>query len=188
MEISEHLIGTIRNLPKPTVVAVSGFGGSGKSTVAKKLAEKLGAPVIGVDSFQKKGAFDTQFSLWGIMDFVRLEEQVLKPFFKKENVVRYGNFNAKTETISETVEFKNEGVLVIEGVGLFRPELANYLSYKIWVDVPLEEAIARGKKRDREVYHNPTDECWDGVWKENDLEYYTTFKPKESADFVLKNI
>ena len=52
----------------------------------------------------------------------------------------------------------------------------------------VEEAVARGKKRDREEYHNPTDECWDGVWKENDLEYYTTFKPKESANFVLKNI
>jgi len=47
------------------------------------------------------------------MDFTRLKKEVLKPFFNKDNVIRYWNFGAKTESISETVEFKNEGILVM---------------------------------------------------------------------------
>lgn len=185
--LNQQIIDKIKNLPKPTLIGVSGFGGSGKSTTAKELGNKLDAPVVGVDSFQKKGVFDTNFNLWEIMDFARLEKEVLKLFQEQESVIRYGHADAKTGLISETIEFKNNGILIVEGVGLFRPELMKYFTYKIWIDCPIEEAILRGKKRDREEYHNPTDELWDGVWKENDLEYYATFKPSESADLIIKN-
>ena len=181
MEITEQLIKTIKNLPTPTLVGVSGFGGSGKSSVAKKLGEALNAAVVGVDSFQTKGAFDSVFSLWEIMDYARLEKEVFQPFKNNESVIYYGHFNSKSESISETVEVKNNGILIVEGVGLFRPELLKYFSYKIWVDLPIEEAITRGKKRDREEYGNPTDELWDGMWKDNDLQYLEAYKPKETA-------
>jgi uridine kinase len=187
MEISSKLLNTINSLPRPTVVAVSGFGGSGKTTFAKMLGDKLDAPVVGVDAFQKPGSFDSQYSLWEIMDFDRLEHQVLRPFLSKDSVISYENFDPKIESISEIIKFKNNGIVIVEGVGLFRPELSSYLTYKIWIDLPIKEAIARGKKRDREEYHNPTDELWDGIWKENDLDYYETFKPAEIADFILKN-
>ena len=62
-----------------------------------------------------------------------------------------------------------------------------YFVYKIWVDCPIGEGIARGKKRDREVYHNPQDESWDGVWKKNDEEYVKNFRPKEYADIIINN-
>lgn len=187
MELDKTLLEMIRSLPKPALVGVSGFGGSGKSSIARKLGEVLGAPVVGVDSFQTKGAFNSTFSLWGIMDYVRLEKEVLRPFRNNEDPIHYGHFDANSESISKTVEIKNDGILVVEGVGLFRPELLSYFSYKIWVDLPIEEAIARGKKRDREEYGNPTDELWDGVWKDNDLQYFEAYKPKEVADAVIKN-
>jgi uridine kinase len=61
MEITEDLLIAIKNLPKPTLVGVSGFGGSGKSSVARNLSEAWDTPVIGVDSFQTKGAFYSKF-------------------------------------------------------------------------------------------------------------------------------
>lgn len=187
MEITYDLLSAIKNLPKPTLVGVSGFGGSGKSSVARKLSEAWDAPVIGVDSFQKKGAFDTEFSLWEIMDYNRLKKEVFEPFFRQEDI-HYGHFDASKEVISHVVDIKNTGMLIVEGVGLFRPELMKYFTYKIWVNTAIDEAITRGKKRDREEYGNPTDELWDGVWKENDLEYYSKFKPAENADWILENI
>lgn len=187
MEITERLLNTIRNLSAPRLIGISGFGGSGKSSFAKKLGEALGAPVVGVDSFQKKGAFNTEFSLWEIMDYSRLEKEVLRPFVNNESLIRYGQFDAGSESISGTVEIENNGILIIEGVGLFRPELLKYFSYKIWVDVPVDQAVARGKKRDREGNGGPTDELWDGVWKDNDMQYLGAYKPKESADIVIDN-
>ena len=186
MEIPESLLNTIRTLKRPIIVAVSGLGGAGKSSFANKLAERLSAPVVGVDSFQKKGAFDIDFSLWEIMNYSRLEREVLVPFLKGENV-SYGHFDASQEAVSHKVEVANAGLLIVEGVGLFRPELLKYFSYKVWVETPMEEAIVRGKKRDREVHQNPQDENWDGVWKKNDFEYLQTFKPQEAADFVFHN-
>ena len=186
MNISEDILQKISSLPKPAIVGISGFGGSGKSTVAKLLGDCLGAPVVGVDSFQKKGAFTTKFSLWDIMDFARLEKEVLQPFSKGSNVT-YKHFDAEKELLLNTVTIENHGLLIVEGVGLFRPELLKYFSYKIWLDMPMEMAIARGKKRDREEYGNPTDELWDGVWKDNDLEYMKEYKPKESADIIIDN-
>ncbi len=187
MQIDTSLVDTLKQLSKPTLIGVSGFGGSGKSSIAKKLGELLNAPVVGVDSFQKKGAFDTSYSLWNIMDYARLEKEICIPFLRKDKAIRYEHFNAKDEMISETREIQNNGILIIEGVGLFRPELAKYFTVKIWVDCPIEEAIARGKKRDREEYGNPTDELWDGVWRKNDLEYYETFKPAELAEYTVLN-
>lgn len=46
MEITEKLIKTIGELSTPTLIGVSGFGGSGKSSLAKKLGEALGAPFL----------------------------------------------------------------------------------------------------------------------------------------------
>lgn len=187
MQIDVESLEKIRSFSKPTLIAISGFGGSGKSTTAQQLAHALGAPVVSVDSFQKKGAFDTHFTLWEIMDFSRLEKEVLMPFSRGEQTIQYGHFDAKEEEISETREIQNNGLLIVEGVGLFRPELATYFTYKIWIDCPIEEAAARGKKRDREEYGNPTDELWDGVWKDNDREYFEIFKPAESADLLVPN-
>ena len=32
------------------------------------------------------------------------------------------------------------------------------------------------------------DEQWDGIWRENDLQYYQAFSPREHADFVVDNM
>jgi uridine kinase len=185
--IPSDLVSKVNSLPTPRVIGISGFGGAGKSTLAHKLGVVLSCSVVGVDDFQKPGAFDTDFSLWEIMDYSRLEKEVLIPFTQKSPLIRYGKFNAKKELVDDFVEIKNQGTLIIEGVGLFRPEIMQYFSYTIWVSVALEEATARGKKRDRDEYQNPNDECWDGVWKKNDLEYYDTFEPDKKADIVISN-
>jgi len=188
MEIAGNLIDRLKLLPTPKLIGVSGFGGAGKSSVSKRLGEILEAPVVGVDSFQKKGAFNTEYSLWEIMDYGRLEREVIQPFLSGEETIKYGHFDASQEVISDMVEFGNKGVVIIEGVGLFRPELMKHFSYTIWVDCPMEKAIERGKKRDREEYNSPNDELWDGIWKQNDIEYLEAFSPNKSADAVIKNL
>lgn len=187
MNISKELIEKLKVLKTLTIIAISGFGGSGKSSFAKSLGKATNTPVIGVDSFQKDGAFDTEYKLWEIMNFSRLEEEVLIQFTNNEPIIKYGHFDANLKSISETRKIKNNGRVIVEGVGLFRPELMKYFTYKIWVDCPIDIAIDRGKKRDREAYGNSTDKFWDGIWKENDLQYIQTFDPKSLADFVISN-
>ncbi|MES2216349.1 MAG: hypothetical protein V4481_03565 [Patescibacteria group bacterium] len=186
LKIDEKVLDQLRPLPSPQLIGVSGVGGAGKSSWANLLGNTLSIPVIGVDSFQKSGAFDLDYSVWEIMDFSRLEKEVLQPFTEKQTV-RYGHYNVPSNSISKIVEIPYTGKLIVEGVGLFRPELIKYFTFKIWIDCPVEVAIARGKKRDREEYNNPTDTYWDGVWKKNDTQYIQQFDPKSKADLIINN-
>lgn len=187
MEISQEIVEKIKNLPKPAIVAISGFGGAGKSTTAEMLGKMLDASVVGVDSFATD-RLDINHSLWGSVDFKRLEQEVFIPFVEGQNLITYGHYDWNVNGIGKTMSVNHNGLLIVEGIGLFRPELLKYFSYKIWIDTPMDEAIRRGKKRDREVHKNPQDEKWDGVWKRNDTEYFETYKPKEQADVVIDNI
>ena len=179
------IVKQIQNLPTPIIVGISGFGGSGKSTFASLLEKKVHAPIIGVDSFSKSNIHEG-YKLWDIMDFQRLEKEVLQPFTLGNHSIVYGDFNWDTNCIEKSISIRNDNIIIIEGVGLFRPNLMKYFSYTIWIDCPIEEAIKRGKKRDKDEYGNPQDKYWEGIWKKNDTQYFEEFSPKKKADFVIE--
>ncbi|MBT4384133.1 hypothetical protein HOD30_00100 [Candidatus Peregrinibacteria bacterium] len=185
-QILDSIAGSINTLDKPIIIGISGFGGSGKSTVAIKLGKKLNAPVVGIDSFSKSNVHEA-YELWKVMDYSRLEKEVLTPFTLGEQEIAYNEFDWEKNSIGKERSFKNRGVLIVEGVGLLRPELMQYFSYTIWVDCPIEEATERGKKRDREEYNCPQDEYWEGIWQKNDLQCFEKFSPKVNADYILDN-
>ena len=166
LKIDQQIIEKIITLKTPAIIGVSGFGGAGKTTFANLLSQKINATIICVDQFGIDRQIEN-YTHWEGMDFKRLERDVLIPFYKNEN----------TKT----------NFLIVEGVGLFRPELLKYFNYKIWIDCDQKVAIIRGKKRDREVNKNPQDEKWDDPWKRNDEEYFDTYKPKDVADLIISN-
>ena len=183
------IIEDIKKLEDPFIIAISGFGGSGKTTLANKLSIELNIPVISIDSFWKSNSKD--YSNWGIVDFKRFKHEVLIPFKDNFSEIEYGIFSWEKNGIASKTRLKNNGKLIIEGVGIFRPELIEYFDYKIWVDLDLEKSLERGKKRDRQDRNCRVDEewdkNWDTVWKKNDKEFFENFNPKGLADLVYNN-
>jgi len=180
----DRLIADILKLKQPLIIGVSGFGGSGKSTFAKYLAKKLDAPVVGVDSFCTSN-LHLGHKLWDIMDYERMEKEVLIPVQQGESDIKYGEYGWDKSEETHVVEIHFKGILVVEGVGLFRPSLRKYFSFTFWIDCPIDEAMERGKKRDKELYGNPQDFLWDGIWKEQDQECFEKFLPKEYVDHII---
>lgn len=179
------VISEIKTKNKPVIIMISGFGGAGKSTYSRKLAKELSAPIIGIDSFFKSLEFD-KFHLWNSIDYKRFEEEVLKPFIKGSKSISYGEFDWLEKCINKTLSVSASDYIIVEGIGLFRPELMKYYTYKIWIDCPIDVAIERGSRRDRLEYGVNHDYLWNGVWKDNDLECYEVYKPDEIADCLIQ--
>ena len=182
----EKTIATIRELSKPALIAISGFGGSGKSTTARQIGAALDAPIIGVDSFWRT-TDDEIYQRWEIVDYARLAREVLQPFATGSRVLNYAEFDWSQNKIGEMKTITVNDTLVVEGIGLFRSKLMKYFSYTIWIECPIDVAVTRGKKRDRDEYGVPQDERWDGIWRENDLQCFEEFAPMKSADCIIKN-
>lgn len=181
MNVPGLLLEKIAQLEPPTVIAVSGFGGAGKSSFAAALGSKISAPVVGLDAFIIDRSL-ARYTHWEIVDFVRLEREVLRPFVEGKSL-RYRQFDWGKNRVDKSRELPAAKTIIVEGVGLFRPSLRRYFSLMVWVDCPLHEAIRRGKQRDQDAH----DGSWDGVWKENDEQCFDEYRPKEIAHLVIDN-
>ncbi|MBW4061040.1 hypothetical protein HJC99_00500 [Candidatus Saccharibacteria bacterium] len=167
---------------KPVLIAIEGFGGSGKSTFAGQLTEALGdAAVIGIDDFIVKEKMDEP--AWeGSFDLMRLKDEVLIPASRGQTI-RYHKLLWATNNLSEAINVPFASYLIVEGISSYHPDIADYYDYKIWIGTPIEVAKARGQARDA---GNENESKWD-VWAQSDLDYQHKYHPEQAADFTVEN-
>ena len=183
-ELKDALSKQARNKER-VVIALSGFGGSGKSVFAQKLAEILGdTVVISLDDFIVN-QLSVRSADWKGFDWGRLVQQVLRPIKKGETLLTYDVYDWKLNQLTTQKKVELPTYIIIEGVGLINNGLDEYFDYKIWIDVSLETATQRGKKRDREEYEVGHDRLWDEVWSSNDSDYHKKHSPKEFVDYMI---
>lgn len=187
MQIEDRLIERVHSLAPAAVIAISGFGGGGKSSLAALLGARLSAPVVSVDSFIRDRDM-TDFARWELMDFDRLRREVLVPLHAGAAAIEYGHLDWGANAITSRRSFAGGQRCLVEGVGLLRPDLREYFAFSVWVHCPLEEAIRRGKRRDRETSGNDAhDDRWDGIWRRNDEECHRLYRPEQTADYLFDN-
>lgn len=171
---------------KPVIMALEGFVGAGKSTLAAKLKAELGdAYVVEIDDFflNDKVKDDTRANVDRI-DRKRLEEQVLLPI-KNGQSAAYQRLEYPTDNLSDFIKIPDVQYLIIEGISSFHPSIADYMDYKIWVDAPRDVADARGVKRDKER-GDYEDELWQH-WASTYQDYVDLYHPEVLADFTVDN-
>lgn len=168
---------------KPVLIAIDGFGGSGKTTFAEKLQAALGdAYVINIDDFIVKEKLLEPSWDKGSFDRKRLEVQVLKPA-ASDKPIAYQKLMWTENHLSDPVAVPRITHLIVEGISSLHPDIAHYFDYKIWIDTPIGVAKARGHFRDGS---NENAQHWD-LWTANDLRYQEKYHPEQHADFVVDN-
>ncbi|WP_298339068.1 hypothetical protein [Ferrimicrobium sp.] len=176
----DEILVPIRGLPGASaIIGISGYGGSGKTTLAHTLAERLSAPIISIDEFGTSGVF-LRSDDWQGFDRERLVRQVLAPLARGVRELSYDSCNDWETWETVPTHLVMERFLLLEGVGLFHPDVVPYLDYRIWLDVPLAEATARGIARERILGRDQGD-VWQRLWGPNESDFERKFQPKESA-------
>ncbi|MEU9140469.1 hypothetical protein AB0D33_31715 [Streptomyces sp. NPDC048404] len=171
------LASRLRRLPPSCgpvrLIGVDGHAGSGKTTFAGALAAALdGAPVLHLDDIA------THEELFGWT--ARLLGQVIEPFGRGEPA-RYAPYDWTTREFGPVDEVPAAPVVLLEGVGAGRLALRPWLARLLWMELPHEQAWARGRRRDGEAQS----EFWDG-WVRAERRHFAEDPTRPFADHVVR--
>ncbi|MES2471974.1 MAG: hypothetical protein V4601_03930 [Pseudomonadota bacterium] len=146
------------------VLGISGVDSSGKSTLAMEVERYLAnaqmtAQVFSIDDFmtlrsvrnantdQARGYYDEAY------DFRLLATQVLKPA-RSSNELR-GTLTQtdwiKDQHYERDIAMHAPGIVIVEGVFIFRREIRDLFDFRIWIHLTPEEALQLAVRRPRDL-------------------------------------
>ncbi|WP_280888482.1 hypothetical protein [Streptomyces sp. LBL] len=155
------------------LIGIDGHAGSGKSTFAGQVARALaGAPVLRLDDI----AGHHELFAWT----QRLRTQVIEPFGRGETA-HYAPYDWHARRFGPLRPLPPAPVVLVEGVGAGRRALRPHLARLLWMELPREEAWARGQARDGEEQR----EFWAG-WVPAERQHFTEDPSRPFADLLVR--
>jgi uridine kinase len=150
-ELAQRIRATAPRADTTTIVAVDGPAGSGKTTLADALAQRLDAPVVHMDDL---------YPGWdGLAEgSARLAEQVLMPL-AAGRPARYRRYDWDRGEYAEWIDVPAAPFLIIEGCGAGSRPGAAAVAFLIWMDARHDLRMTRGVARDGESFR-PHWERW----------------------------
>lgn len=168
---------------RPALVLVDGRSGSGKSTFASRLARLLGAGVVHTDDV----AWQHHPTDWADL----LVSGVIEPWRRAADGGDHtgGAFRPPQWIARDrpgAIEIPATRVLVVEGVGAGRRELAALAELVVWVQADPAQARRRGLARDVELGRTPAEaeDFWD-EWARFEDPFLAADQPWTRAHLVV---
>lgn len=167
------------------VVAITGFGGAGKSTLSRALVEAVpGSVRLRGDDFLDPMRSHLRSPDWDGVERNRIRSEVIEPFRRGEPAI-YRPYDWNVGSLGPETTLPEATVLIVDAIALLHPDLEGCFDLTVWVDVDLETAAKQGIQRDRQA-GNDHDALWNEVWVPNDREFAETYDPVGQADLLYR--
>ena len=176
----EELLGSDRDR---ILIGIDGRAGSGKTTLARKLAEVFDCNVFHLDDFFLQGYQRTEErakEVGGNVDYERFQKEVLLPLRKKETVW-YQPFRCQTMELQEKVEMPFRRLNIIEGSYAQHPYFGDPYDLKIFVDIDPDLQLERIEKRNGAEKL----EQFKTLWIPKEEAYFAKFQIAAHADRII---
>ncbi|WP_370688328.1 uridine kinase [Cryobacterium sp. SO1] len=172
-----------RRTGRPIVVGVSGYCGSGKSTLTRQIVDALpGAVRMRGDDFLDPSRSHRRSSDWDGVERSRLVSEVLAPL-REGRPSMFRRYDWTRRGLGEPESLPDAQVLAVDLIGLFHPEALPTIDLAIWCDVDLQTAARRGLARDAKLGRNH-EGLWRDVWIPNERDFQDQFSPRAHADVL----
>jgi uridine kinase len=182
-------------------VAVDGFDGAGKTVLADQLAEVLSAVDgardvlrVSIDGFHRPKAQriargrgpETFYE--DSYDYAAFRRAVVEPFRRGESVrPAVNDVDADRPVHPDPVAVAADTVLLVDGIFLQRPELADVWDATLWVDVPFAVSVPRGNGRFGDGHDPDPDAESNRRYVGGQRLYLAAADPRARATWVLDN-
>ena len=182
---------------KPFIIGVNGVDCSGKTTFAWDLETYLknrGYPtqIIAIDDFHNpksvrySGEDQAYNYFFKSFNVEMLAEKLFKPIRENGKVItklKLLNVENDKYEIIRRYKVTPETIVITEGVFLFRKELALFIDYKVYLDIPFEESKRRAVIRDAAA----SLQKYETKYHPAQIKYIEQYAPAAQADIVIEN-
>ncbi len=166
------------------LICIEGLGGAGKSTLSRELAMRSG-DIIVVHGDDFYGPEERDWRSWTpeqgyrrYFDHQRLERELLRPL-QAGRVGRIQRYDWETNALGDWVTVEPQGVVLVEGVYLLRPELRGYWDFSVYVETP------RSLRQERLYARGERGPGWIARWAAAEDYYEQVEQPAAVADLVI---
>jgi uridine kinase len=202
-----HLSGAIlgRDKTRPVLVGIDGVDAAGKTTFADRLADKLRESKrqiirASIDGFHNprsvrytKGRNSPEGYYRDSFNYRLLDDCLLEPLLSEASEYKEIAFDYRTDRQVDVPSRSadRDAILVMDGIFLFRPELAKYWDIKIFLEVSFDVTVNRATKRAREQGALDSDQdirdVYDRRYIPGQRLYFEEAFPRDRADVVIDN-
>ncbi|MBL0385173.1 AAA family ATPase [Tumebacillus sp. ITR2] len=198
--MKDNIITLKKTLPR-LLIGLDGLSGSGKTTLVETLTDELSqqnhsVTVVHLDDLitERSKRYHTGFPQWHEhynlqWDVARIAETLFQSWHRGDLELHLDHYDSTTGTVSiKPIHVPPEGILLVEGVFLQRPEWRDFFDYLLYLDCPRDIRFQRVSARGNQDPHDPARlETYKlRYWAAED-HYLATVQPHLHADHVLKS-
>lgn len=205
--LRQHIKKLFRKKNRP-IVFICGFGGSGKTTLAKQIENELDAPCVVVNSDwwlkystierkkRIKEALNSKVSKcikqeenpknwYGSWKLVGADLKKLQTT-KRLNIQNAWNQRTGKKDLNIELSVQEKGIIIFDGIYLLHPEIIKIADFVIFLNVPAEICRKRSEKRD--AHRNSAEylSYKESLVQKYDIPYF--YKYKNKADLFFNDM